>query len=204
MIDVEALFFDDDNEAKFANHRVTAGEVQEVHDKWPKYYENGPDRRATHVMVGPTRQGRMLVVPIERVGLPRAVETGHGLPSSAWSGSPVQERKVSDSKFNDPDDDVTLGDLVEAKVPRTRGAVIGVRVSPDLLARLNEYASARDLTVSEVVRRGAELMVDGGSTGPVYHTGVNLKGVGLVYGAASGSMSQGATIPESDKDRVAL
>lgn len=111
---------------------------------------------------------------------------------------------MSDPKFNDPEDDVTLGDLVEAKVPRNRSAVIGVRVSPDLMARLNEYASARDLTVSEVVRRGAELMVDGGSTGPVYHTGVNLKGVGLVYGAASGSMSQSATIPESDKDRVAL
>lgn len=111
---------------------------------------------------------------------------------------------MSDIDNNDPEADVTLGALVEVKTPKTRGAVIGVRVSPDLLARLNEYASARGLTVSEVLRRGAEAVVDGGSSGPVYHTGVNLKGVGLVYGGASGSVSQSATIPEADKDHVKL
>ncbi len=63
---------------------------------------------------------------------------------------------MSDMKYSDPDDEVTLGALIEVKSPKTRGAMIGIRVSPDLLARLNEYASARGLTVSEVVRRGAE------------------------------------------------
>jgi ribbon-helix-helix CopG family protein len=112
---------------------------------------------------------------------------------------------VSESKSREPEEEVTLGALVEVKASKTRGAVIGVRVSPDLLARLSEYAAARGLTVSEVVRRGAEWIVDGGSNGPVYHTGVNLKGVGLVYGGASGSMSQTATIPpEADKDHVNL
>lgn len=110
---------------------------------------------------------------------------------------------MSKFKTGDPEEDVALGALVEAKVPKTRGAVIGIRVSPELLARLSEYAAARGLTVSEVVRRGAEWIVDGGANGPVYHTGVNLKGVGLVYGGASGSMSQTATIPpEADKDHV--
>jgi hypothetical protein len=65
VIDVQILLFDDGNEAKFAQHGVTASEVQEVFDKWPRYYINRPDRRATHVMVGPTRRGDLLVVPIE-------------------------------------------------------------------------------------------------------------------------------------------
>lgn len=68
IIDVAALVFDDENEAKFAAHRVTVDEVQQVRDKWPRFYVNRPDRRASHVMVGPTRLGRILVVPIERWG----------------------------------------------------------------------------------------------------------------------------------------
>ena len=68
IIDVAALVFDDENEAKFAARRVTVDEVQQVRDKWPRYYINRPDRRATHVMVVPTRLGRILVVPIERWG----------------------------------------------------------------------------------------------------------------------------------------
>ena len=93
MIDVAALFFDDENEAKFANHRVTAGEVQEVHDKWPKYYENGPDRRATHVMVGPTGHGRMLVVPIERLGL-----RGLWRPVTAFEAAPDQAARYRSAR----------------------------------------------------------------------------------------------------------
>lgn len=68
IIDVAALVFDDVNEAKFAAHGVTVDEVQQVRDKWPRYYLNRPDRRATHVMVGPTRRGRIVVVPIETWG----------------------------------------------------------------------------------------------------------------------------------------
>ena len=69
MIDVAALVFDDDNEIKFTSHRVTVVEVQEVFAKWPKFYSNHARTRASHVMVGPTRSGRILVVPIEPLGV---------------------------------------------------------------------------------------------------------------------------------------
>lgn len=93
MIDVAALFFDDENESKFARHRVTAGEVQEVHSKWPRYYENTSARRATHVMVGPTRQGRMLVVPIERVG-----SRGIWRPVTAFEATPGQAARYRSNR----------------------------------------------------------------------------------------------------------
>jgi hypothetical protein len=86
LIDVQALVFDDENEAKFAQHRVTAREVQEVFDKWPKYYVNDSARRASHVMLGPTRKGRMLVVPIEKwddEGLWRPVPAFEATPGQA-------------------------------------------------------------------------------------------------------------------------
>jgi hypothetical protein len=69
VIDVAALVFDDDNEAKLARHQGSPAEVQQVFGKWPKYYVNKVDARASHVMVGPTRTGRMLVVPIESLGI---------------------------------------------------------------------------------------------------------------------------------------
>lgn len=67
MVDVQTPLFDDENEAKFEANGVTASEVQQVFDKWPRYYTNRPDRRASHVMVGPTRRGAILVVPIEPI-----------------------------------------------------------------------------------------------------------------------------------------
>lgn len=67
-IDVEGLLFDDVNEAKFAGHEVLVAEVQEVYDNEPRFYRNGPDRRGSHVMLGPTDSGKLLAVPIEDIG----------------------------------------------------------------------------------------------------------------------------------------
>lgn len=67
-IRIDGLLFDDENEAKFAAHNVTVEEAQEVFDLEPRYYRNRRRRRASHVMVGPTFRGRVLVVPIERWG----------------------------------------------------------------------------------------------------------------------------------------
>jgi hypothetical protein len=66
-LDCDDLLFDDENEAKIARHGVTVEEVQQVLDGRPHFYENRRRRRASHVMVGPTFEGRLLVVPIERV-----------------------------------------------------------------------------------------------------------------------------------------
>lgn len=68
MIDVDDLLFDDENEAKFGAHGIAVAEVQEVYDNRPRFYINRPDRRASHVMLGPTWSGRLLVVPIEQIG----------------------------------------------------------------------------------------------------------------------------------------
>ena len=68
MIDVAALLSDDDNEAKMLAHRLSVDEVQQVRDKWPRYYANRADRRASHVIIGPTCRRRILVVPIEQCG----------------------------------------------------------------------------------------------------------------------------------------
>lgn len=92
-IDVAALLFDDENEAKFAAHRVTAGEVQEVHDKWPRYYVNLSGRRASHVMVGPTRVGRVLIVPIEETGW-----SGVWRPVTAFEAAPNQVSRYRSGK----------------------------------------------------------------------------------------------------------
>ena len=83
-IDIAGLLFDDDNEAKFAQHRVTPGEVQQVFDRQPRFYRNRPDRRASIVMVGPTARGRLLVVPLEAVG------GGVWRPVTAFEPTPQQ------------------------------------------------------------------------------------------------------------------
>lgn len=74
-LDVQELLFDDENEAKLASHGVSILEVLQVLDEDPKFFTNAAGRRASHVMLGPTYGGRLLVVAIEhyRDGLWRPV-----------------------------------------------------------------------------------------------------------------------------------
>ena len=67
------------------------------------------------------------------------------------------------SSRRDPDEDVELGDEVEAKrKPGT--ALVAVRVPSDLLERLQGYARTRGVTVSEALRLGAEQLVTGSAS----------------------------------------
>jgi hypothetical protein len=83
-VGIWGLLFDEDNEAKFASHRVTWAEVQQVLDRAPRFYRNRPDRRASIVMIGPTAQGRMLIVPLEELG------DGACYPVTAFEPTPQQ------------------------------------------------------------------------------------------------------------------
>lgn len=64
-LDVRELAFDAVNEAKFAAHGVTIIDILDVLDLEPRFFMNRRGRRASHVMLGPTGSGRVLVVPIE-------------------------------------------------------------------------------------------------------------------------------------------
>ncbi len=67
-VDVTELVFDALNERKLADHGITIMDVLEVMDNQPRFFANRRSRRASHVMVGPTSSGRVLVVPIEDWG----------------------------------------------------------------------------------------------------------------------------------------
>jgi hypothetical protein len=62
----------------------------------------------------------------------------------------------------DPDEDVELGALVEARGRGVAaGSVVAVRVPRDLLVRMTEYGRPRGMTVTDVLRWGAERLVRG-------------------------------------------
>ena len=62
----------------------------------------------------------------------------------------------------DPEDDVELAAHVQARARvDAAGAVVAVRVPRDLLARMIEYGRLRGMTMSEVLRHGAESLIDG-------------------------------------------
>ena len=92
MIDVSDLLFDDENEAKFAQHAITAEDVQQVLDNRPRFYRNRPQRRAPYVMLGPTFAGRLLVVPIE------PVHEGLWRPVTAFDPTPQQAARYRSRK----------------------------------------------------------------------------------------------------------
>jgi len=91
----------------------------------------------------------------------------------------------------DPEEDVELGAQVEARTRGTGGAVIAVRVPRDLLARIGGYARLRGLTVSEVMREGAERLVAGTVDLAHYVSGPRVEGPRIIPGSPSlGGSSQ--------------
>lgn len=71
----------------------------------------------------------------------------------------MTKRKVG----RDPDEDIELGEEVEAT--RKPGmSLVAVRVPSELLESVQLYARARGLTVSDALRLGAEQLVAGSGT----------------------------------------
>lgn len=80
-------------------------------------------------------------------------------------------------RLADPDEDVELGEQVDARVAKPSAKVVAVRMQRELLARVSAYAQRRGITVSDVLRQGAERLI--GETvhfGPTYVTGVAIHG----------------------------
>ena len=58
-----------DHRAIYDKHRVSSMEIVEAHGGSPLYIENeGSQRRAPLLLVGPTENGRMIAVPLEPTG----------------------------------------------------------------------------------------------------------------------------------------
>lgn len=92
-LDVQELAYDDENERKFAAHRVDVTEVQEVFESQPRFFRNRRDRRASHVMMGPTVTGRLLVVPIEEWGSPGVWRPVTAFDASVHQSSTYRSRR---------------------------------------------------------------------------------------------------------------
>ena len=90
-LDVGELVFDAVNDAKLTDHGIDVVEVLEVLDREPRFFVNRAERRASHVMVGPTLAGRLLVVPIE--------DWGRGIwrPVTAFDANAWQTRRYRSS-----------------------------------------------------------------------------------------------------------
>jgi len=92
----------------------------------------------------------------------------------------------STKQRHDPEEDVELGEEVAVRSPRPSGPVVAVRMSRDLLARISDYAQLRGLTVSDVMREGAAVLIRGTvQLGPTYITGVQAEGRSVVSGSPS-------------------
>ena len=52
----------------YEKHRVSLGEIREVHSGEPKFFPNEASEGAPIVMVGPTAADRVLTVPLEPTG----------------------------------------------------------------------------------------------------------------------------------------
>ncbi len=97
----------------------------------------------------------------------------------------------------DQEEDIELGAQVEARTRGLAGAVVAVRVPRDLLARISEYAKLRGLTVSEVMREGAERLVGGTVQLTHYVSGARVDGPRVIPGSPShGGRSQTMDVDE--------
>ncbi|MGD0018195.1 MAG: hypothetical protein ABSD62_02990 [Candidatus Limnocylindrales bacterium] len=79
---------------------------------------------------------------------------------------------------------VELGDEVATRRKPTGAAVVAVRVPRDLLTGISTYAQAHGMTVSDVLREGAQRVVYGASE-LHFVTGTSVVGTGVHQGSSS-------------------
>lgn len=80
------------------------------------------------------------------------------------------------SDTTDRNEDVELGEEVRVR-RRTGSAIIAVRVSTELLRRIQDFAHGRGLTLSDVMRMGAEQVTGQSLTTAYTHTVRTLVGI---------------------------
>lgn len=76
---IESFWFDEDNEDKLWNHRLTPTHVLQVLERPHTIKRNRKERRASHLIVGRDYQGRCIAIPIEST-----YERGIWRPVTAW------------------------------------------------------------------------------------------------------------------------
>lgn len=85
-ITLDAFLFDEDNEAKFWHHGLTAEQVDQVLDHPHRIKRNRKERRASHLVIGRDRQGRCIAIPIEPTHDPDVWR-----PVTAWLCKPHEQ-----------------------------------------------------------------------------------------------------------------
>jgi hypothetical protein len=166
-------------------------------------------------MVGPTRRGELLVVSIEPIELVGEGWNDVWRPVTAFRATPGQGSPVPKGDLvmagqdtnRDPEVDVELGEQVDA-APRTRAknALVAVRLPGELLERVDAYARANGLTVSGVLRQGAERLVSGSiEPGPfIVSSTILVTGAAQFQALPSGGMGRSEQISGVSDDRPEL
>jgi hypothetical protein len=81
MMRIDELEFDEYNEGEIASHGVTIREVRQVHEGGFGILKNASAHTATHLMVGKTRGGRWLTIPIAPTAKPGVWRPATAFPS---------------------------------------------------------------------------------------------------------------------------
>jgi hypothetical protein len=109
---------------------------------------------------------------------------------------------TTDKAKRDIEEDVEIGEEVENTGRPSATSLVAVRVPLDLLARMNDYAQAHAVTVSDVLRTGAEQLVSGTIRLDAYYvTG------GTIYGShiqpAPAALGAPAWVEEHRREPIA-
>jgi hypothetical protein len=136
--------------------------------------------------------------------------TSYGVLGHAEPGSPVPEGNMTmpgQETKHDPELDVELGEQVDVAPRKRKGAaLVAVRLSADLLERVDEYARANGLTLSDVLRQGAERVIAGPTdAGPfIASSTIVFPGTGQFQALPSGGQGRSEQIASFGEERPDL
>jgi len=81
-LDIRELEIDDANEAEFGRHGISVSEMIQLLESEIRVFRNKKHRAGSLLMIGTTRGGRVLTVPITRTAV-----AGRWRPITAWDSS---------------------------------------------------------------------------------------------------------------------
>jgi hypothetical protein len=177
-----------ENEAKFAAHGISPVDVLEGFGPATSVLPESP-RSTRFIRHGRPHLRRTAACRPHRGVGRRCLAAGNRIRRHAIARKQVREPAVSEPI--DREEDVELGELVDVRSRTPGSALVAVRMPRDLLARIAAYGQQRGMTVSEVMREGADRLVSGTVNLAHYVSGAQIEGPGVLQASPSrGGSSQ--------------
>jgi hypothetical protein len=160
MLEINGLEFDEENEAKFAEHGLVAQQIDQILDSVFIVAQNRRGRRGIYLLIGRDHGGSCIAVPVEAtnaLGIWRPVTAWRCKPAkdTSWRGVLSMTEQQRDPRQLEHEDEWDLENAARMPPVRGRRTIVSVAFPPSDFQIIANVSASLQVPVSQFIREAA-------------------------------------------------